>query len=308
MILSIDLNPVVKRKYNLGDIELYNLNMAETVNYGPGGYGIELAYFLSGLNENVIVSGFLGGVNGNFIEKELHEAHIINEFYRIKDETADSIIISTNNGDTQINTRGPRITRDELGGYIEHYNRLIFGAEIICIAGNMTNNISKDIYYDLVKRGGQLNKKVLIALGGDELYYALEGAPYLAVIQRQELENLTKLKLDYEYEIIKAGQYILDKGVSIVVIPVDNKGSIVLTTEYIYRVNVPEIDIQPCSVNNGYMLGGFSLSIERNYDFDMMLRIGQSCGIINCYKHNSSIDMSDIKRIMGEIEIGRYNH
>ena len=308
MILSIDLNPVLKRKYFLNSIEQNEINIAKNTICGPGGDGIELAYFLNGLNEDVLANGFLGGVNGSFIQKELWEANISHEFYKIKDETSDYIILNSANTETHICSGDPKITREEIGGFIELSNELIGMAKIICCTGKSPANVPKDIYYDIVRKGNDLNKKVLLALRGEELSYGLEAGPYMVVLDKDELECLTKLKLDFEYEIIKAVLYILDKGVRIAVITLGNRGSIVLTPEYVYRVNIPDISGDTCRLNFGYMLGGYSLALERNYDFDMMLKIGQACGVINCYEHDDIIDMSDIKRIMGEIEIGRFNY
>lgn len=308
MILSIDLNPVLKRKYFLNKIDYNDINIPNNLIYGPGGEGIELAYLLNGLNENVLVSGFIGGVNGNMIKEILSNESISNNFLSIKDETSDNILISTkNNEDLIIGSKGPRITRDELEGFLELYYRLLNNSSLVCCVGNLPSNVPKEIFYTLVAGGNKLNKKTLLAVSGEELSYGIEASPYLVVLDKSQLENLTKLKLDYEYEIIKAGLYILQKGCKIIVISLGNKGSIILTEENVYRVDMPESEIN-CSTNLGYMLGGFAMAIERNYDFDMMLRIGHSCGMINCYKHSDNIDMSDIKRIMGEIEINKFNY
>lgn len=307
MILSIDLNPTLKRKYFLDQIDFNNINIPNNLIYGPGGEGIELAYLLNGINEDVLVSGFLGGLNGNMIHEILSNESISNEFLSIKDETSDQILISTNNNDLIIGSKGPRITRDELEGFLELYYRLLNKSSLVCCVGNLPLNVPKEIFYTLVAAGNKLNKKTLLAVKEEELKFGIDASPYLVLLDKTQLENLTRLKLDYEYEIIKAGLYILQKGCKIVVISLGNKGSIILTEENVYRVDVPEGEIN-CTTNFGYMLGGFAMAIERNYDFDMMLRIGHSCGMINCFKHSDNIDMSDIKRIMGEIEINKFNY
>lgn len=309
MILSMDLNPVLKRKYFLDNMELNDINIPSNLIYGPGGDGIELAYLLSGLGEDVLISGFLGGVNGGFIRKDLEDASIPHEFLQIKDETSDNIIISMGNKEEIIiGAKLPRITRDELGGFYELYNQILPSIHLNCFVGSLPINVPKEIYFDLITNGNKVDRKTLLAVKGEELYYGIEAMPYLVLMDKNELENLTKLSLDYEYEIIKAGQYILEKGVSIVVITLGSKGSIILTEDFIYRVEVPNVEVQSCKINYGYMIGGFALAIKRNYDFDMMLKIGQACGSINCFKHREGIDMSDIKRIMGSIEITKFNY
>ena len=84
MIISIDLNPVLHRKYFLDILSFSEPNIPNKVIYKPSGSGIDLAYLLNGLNENTLFSGFLGGVNGNIIEKQLKDEDIPNKIYTIK--------------------------------------------------------------------------------------------------------------------------------------------------------------------------------------------------------------------------------
>ena len=89
MILSVDLNPVLKRKYFLDNMELENINIPSNLIYGPGGDGIDLAYLLSGLGEEVLLSGFLGGLNGDFIHRNLVDSSMPHNFMLVKEETSD---------------------------------------------------------------------------------------------------------------------------------------------------------------------------------------------------------------------------
>ena len=180
--------------------------------------------------------------------------------------------------------------------------------DVACIVGGLPQNVSKEIFYTLIGLANKYNKKTLFSASGEELAYGIEASPYIVVLDTLELENLTNLKLDYEYEIIKAAQYILEKGCSIVVISLSNNGSIVLTEENIYRVDISNIEISHCKMNFAYMLGGFAMALERNYDFEMLLKIGHSYGIVDCFKSREDIDMSDIKRIMGEVQINKFNY
>lgn len=309
MIISVDLNPVLLRKYFLDNLEFDTPNIPQKVSYKPAGAGIDLAYLLSGLNENTLYTGFLGGVNGKAIERHLIDGGISNEFFAIKDETAETIVISTDKReDITINSNEPRITREELEGFLELYLNQIYASSLVCVVGNLPQNVSKEIFYTLIDVANKYYKKTLFSATGEELAYGIEAGPYMVVLDTRELENFTNLKLDYEYEIIKAGQYIIEKGCKIVVISLGSKGSIVLTKENVFRVDIANLDFMKCKVNYAYMIGGFAMAIERNYDFEMMLKIGHSCGIVNCHKSNEEIDMSDIKRIMGDIVVNKFNY
>lgn len=308
LILTIDLNPILKRKYILESAKMDSNMQSNDLIIGPGGEGIELAYLLHGLNEGVFLSGFLGGINGEYIRTCLNEIGISNDYLTIRDETTDFIILSLDNGEINIKGKEPRITREEIVRFYELFNRNIFNADILCCIGDMQNNVPKEIFNYFISFGNRYGKKALLRARGEELKISLEAEPYLVLINRGDLEYLTKLKLDYEYEIIKAGQLILDKGVSITAIDMGRKGSIVLTKDHIYRIDIEKLALKDVSINYGYMLAGYALALSRKYDFEMMFKLGQACGMVNSFRDRDTFDMSDIKRIMNGIEINIFNY
>lgn len=309
MILSVDFNPLLKRKIKVENIKKDTVNIADYVVYGPGGHGLELTYFLNSINEQSLATGFLGGVNGSIINNYLESDKIPNVFFSIKDETSESINISTSlDENIIINSKEPRITREEYEGFFALYNRLILDSKIICLLGELPPNLPKDIFFNLIINGNKLDNKTLIAVKGEGLKYAIESKPEIALLEISQLEDLTNLKLDYEYEIIKAGYYIIEKGVNILVVSLGNRGSIVLTKDFIYRVDVSNGQSPEQKPHFEYMLGGFALSIKRGYDLETFLKVGQACGIAKGYSETEEIDMGDIKKIMGDIEVTRYNY
>lgn len=304
MILSIDLNPLLKKKYVFD--EFGKFNYAKESSSLPGGEGIELAYLLKGLNMEVRLSGFLGGVNGSYIHKILSESSIMHDYTSIKDENAEYIILSTKDEDIIINGKAPKITREDMSGFLEKYNKLLESSSIICCSGDHYGNTPSEIYYDIVANANLANKKTLISLKGDNLRYGLEASPFLVIVEKEDLEDLTRLTLDYEYEIIKAGNYLMEKRVKIAVITIDDSRSIVLTPDNVYRVDVENRE-KDGHINYGYLLAGFTFALDRGYDYELMIKLGQACGMINFFDYDF-LDMSHIKRIIGKINVSKFNY
>ncbi len=305
VILSIDLNPILKRKYCLEKLE--ELNYANEAIYGAGGEGIELAFLLKALNEEVFLSGFIGGVNGNHIHKELMVAGLPHEYYPLRDETLDCTIIQLEDRQIIINSKEPRITRDDMGGFIKLYNSFLNDTSLVCCLGNNTFEALNELYFDIIANANIKGIKTLVSLSKDGLKNSLKASPYLVLLEKEDLEEITNLHLDYDYELIKVGLYIIEKGVKVAVISQGKRGSLVLTTDNVFRVSVSEVE-KEAELNRGYMLGGFATALSRGYDFEMMLKLGQSCGMVNYYELNQQLDMSHIKRIMACIEVDKFNY
>lgn len=317
MILSIDLNPVMKRSYKLDKFNYGTENIANSTSYEPGGEGIELAYLLNSFNEDVLVTGFLGGINGSYIHENLKEKGIIHDFLPIKDNSGSKISIGTvdlfgTKGQvlcpTIIVDNGPRVTREEVGGFYELYSNLLRNSRIVCGLGSLPMAVPKDIYFDLISMANKSYSRFFLAINGEELKYALEASPYMVVLSKEELEDLIKLKLDYRSEIIRGGKFILEKGVKLLVIDLGKKGSLVLTEEKVYSVEFVDLDKDEIEINYGHLMAGYAISLKRNYDYEMTLKLGQACGMVKSLYDEDIIDMSNIKKIMNHIEITSFNY
>lgn len=310
MILTVDLNPRMDRKYTLDKIYVGKDTKAKSLIYNPGGNGMVATTLLYTFNEKSFMTGFLGGVNGEYFHKKLIEKSIMHEFVPIKEETATNIkLIDEGENCTTISEEGPRITREEVVNFYELYSNLVENANIICGLGDILPlGVPKDIYFDLISMANKKNKKFILDIGGEELSYGIDASPYMVIIRQSELEDLTRLSLTFENEIIKAGRYILDKDVEFVIIDLKNKGSIVLGQEKGYRVEIPYYSRKNGEDYRG-MSSGFAIGINRNYDIEMTLKLGQAFDIAaNSISDIMTVEISDIKRIMSEIEIYPINY
>src|SRR5699024_2532089 len=126
------------------------------------------------------------------------------------------------------------------------------------------------------------------------------------LIDKEDLEKLTKLRIDTTGEVIKASRYIMDRGVKRLAINLNDRGSILITQDTYYRVNVS--NDKDFITNPAYMLGGYTLTIRRGYGMEMTAKLGQACGIGNSYIEDEIKDMGDIKSIMNEIEVMTYEY
>lgn len=307
MIVSVDFNPILKRKYTFDRIDRKGVNIPLKTQYGAGGDGIEMAYLLNALNEEVKVSGCIGGINGSYIQDNLSQLKIPNSFVPIKDDSPELIMLSSKNGETLISSREARITREELNAFYKIYNSLVMQANLICFLGKIPATMPKEIIYDFIEVAKKYNRKILIRLSGEELRYSLDSEPFLLLIDRKDLEDITKLRLRTTGEIIRASRYIMDRGVKHLAINLEERGSLLISQDRYYRLSI-ENQGKNFKTNPAYMLAGYALALNRSYDIEMAAKLGQACGICNSYIEEDIKDMGDIKYIMNEIEVKEYDY
>lgn len=310
MILTIDLNPTIDGECKVDDIPLDGNVDAESLTYGPGGNGIKIARLLDIFNENTMITGFLGGVSGEFYHRRLVENGMRHRVVSIKDEIRTRIkILDKDENKITISGNKARVTREEMVQFYELYAEMIEDFNIIIGSGTLPHGIDSDIYFDLINISNRKERIFILDAVEEELAKGIDASPYIVIISKEELENLLDLNLNFENEIIKAGRFILDKGVKILLINLHEKGIIVLEESTGYRMDLAEIDVDMKCMDNLGIVAGLALGISRKYDFEMTLRLSQAFSIVYAMEEDiSRLEMSDVKRFMGEIDIYPINH
>lgn len=309
MILTICFDPILENIYHVDQLLPKEESLAKKKIYNISGQGLLTGRILNNLNVDVFVTGFLGGLQGEYIFNSLKDMDIYNDFIPIKDDSKSRIVIMQNDVLlTSLVEESPRITREELGSFYELYPKIIDKFHIMAGQGTLPIGLPNDIYFDLITIANRSKKKFILEGKGPELKYGLEALPFMVKLKREDLEELSNLELEFENEIIKVGYSIIEKGVQLVLIDLDDKGSIVLTKDKGYRVEI-DSSIDKLKEDQGYMVAGFAFGLYKNYDLDTIMRLGQASRIVYSIEDDlDRIDMSDIKRYMSKIDIYQINY
>ena len=163
MILVINLNASVDKRYELQDIKKGAVMRAKTVENTPGGKGIHVANVATILKEDCLVTGFLGGKTGEFIKDKLKCYNIKNDFVDIKEDTRECLAFTTDDLiQTEILEPGPNVTEDERESFFNKYNSLIDKSTIVVASGSVPRNIEDSFYKELIKIANAKGKKFLL--------------------------------------------------------------------------------------------------------------------------------------------------
>lgn len=305
MILTVTLNPSIDRRYDIKGFEKGRVFRAEDVQYTAGGKGLNVTKVIKAFNEPVIATGFLGGRSGGYIHEQLDFMGIKHEFVPIKEETRSCLaIISDDGSQTEILENGPFISEEKILEFYKLYRKLIKDVDIVCASGSLPHGVPSVTYNNLILIAKQEGKKFILDTSGEALKSGVEAAPFLIKPNRDELESLIGYKIDSENKIIQAGIYLLENDIKVVMISLGKDGSMIFHDRYIYRIKAPEINtINPVGSGDA-MLGGFAASLNRGHDFEFALKIAAACGTANAMEaETGKVDMSNVKRILNELEI-----
>lgn len=313
MFLTIDLNPYIEKKYNVDNIKINtDINIKDS-SFSPGTKSIISSVILNLFNEESFITGFLGGLNGKHYHKKLLALNILHDFASIKEETRSKIALEDGKNFINIYEESPRITREEVLKFFKLYSELVEKCDIIYASSNVLGQgVPEDIYYDLINTAKSKNKRFILNAKSLELKKGIEAIPYMVILDKEQLEYLLNVKLNFQNEIIKGSKYLLDRGVEFVVMDISNNETLVLGQEKGYRVEFSQdTDLNYYHRENGYygIASGFALGINRQYSMEMTLKLVQSIkAVANLNKDISKIEISHIKKLMNDVEITSINY
>lgn len=307
MILNLDFNPYINKKYIVNSISLEKEIKSNSSNYIPKG-SIIISDLLNAFGEKSLLIGFLGGLNGERYHNMLFSKDLAHEFISIKDETKIKIdIMDIEDNHMTITDKEPRVTREDVKEFLALYINLISDSQIICGSSDILPiGLTDEIYFQLIVLANKKRKKFILQADVEELKKGIEAIPYMVVLDKQKLEDLINIDLQCENEIIKGANYILHKGIEFVVILMPNNEMFLLGQEKGYKISGTIGDTNTSNLKR--IVAGFALGINRNYDLDMTLRLAYAFNSYGASDNSEEIDISEIKKIMVQAEISFVNY
>ena len=288
MILVVNLNASVDKRYEMKELEKGTVMRAFKVENTPGGKGIHVANVATILGEECIATGFLGGKTGEFIEEKLVEYNINSDFVKINGETRECLAIITEDLDqTEILERGPEVSMEEQNKFLLKYKELVKRSNIIVASGSVPRNIPKNFYGELISIANKNNKKFLLDTSGELLVEGIKSKPFFIKPNRDEIEALTGKRIETDEDAI-------EEGIEFVVISLGSKGSIAGYKGRFYKVNVPKIKaVNPVGSGDSYV-GGVAVALERGYGIEDILRYASACGTANAMEEETGFVRKEV--------------
>ena len=305
MILVLNLNASIDKKYKIKNIEKGTVMRASSVHNTAGGKGLHVANVATILGEDTLATGFLGGNTGDFIKDKLSEMNIKNDFVSIKNATRECLAFITEDLEqTEVLEPGPELIDGELEKFLEKYKILLKDASVVVASGSVPRNLSKDIYKKLIEIAKENNKKFLLDTSGELLIKGIEGKPFFIKPNKDEIEDIMGRKVETTEDILKEIDEFHKKGIEFVVISLGKDGSIAGYKGEKYRVKVPKVKaVNPVGSGDAFV-GGIAIGIKRGYNIEKILAFAAACGTSNALEEETGVvNKETVNKLMEQVEV-----
>lgn len=308
MILVVNLNASIDKRYELEDLCKGAVGRARHVENTPGGKGIHVANVATILGEPCIVTGFLGGRSGEFIEDKLREYGIEQDFVKISGETRSCLAFITDDGvQTEILEPGPAVSETELDAFMAKYRALLPGADMIVASGSAPKNIASDIYARMIRIANDAGKKFFLDASGRLLKEGIMAKPFFIKPNKDEIEALTGRKITCKADAAREIRTFQQSGISLVAISLGAEGSIVGYQGVLYKVILPKVKaINPVGSGDAYV-AGMAVAQVRGFSVEQSIRLATACGTANAMEKESGfVTKRVVEELVEQIHVEKF--
>lgn len=309
MILTVTMNPSVDISYPLKKLELDTVNRISDVRKEAGGKGLNVSRVIKLAGEEVMATGLIGGLLGEYITRHLDNMGIKHNFYQIAQESRNCIAILHEGLQTEILESGPVVTEQEQKQFIEHFAGLIEKSETVTLSGSLPVGIPQNYYQTLIRIAHSKNKKILLDCSGESLRNVITGPdlPYLIKPNKQELEQLTDQSLDVDspktfINMISSHKEL--QKIPWIVVSLGKNGAFARIEGHYFTVKIPEIDVINAVGSGDSAIAGLAIGISNHGSPEDTLKRAMAFGMLNAMEPQTGcINMDHFEHLFNKISV-----
>lgn len=314
MILCVTTNPAIDVIYQVEKLDINGVNRALDVYKTPGGKGINVSKVLHLLQADVMVTGFIGGSNGDYVIDKLDELNIKHDFIFTNVDTRNSIRVVHSNEQMEIHESTNKIDSRFEGSFMSLIKEIGKDYDISVISGSLMNGLSDSFIEDTMEIL-QKNSKVILDTNGTVTKKVLENnyKPYAIKPNYYEFQEIigfdenisSKDFIDKDSAYLKKlfDNELLEK-IEIVLVTHGKYGAILKYKNNLYRIRVPENKIQRTVGSGDATVAGLAKFLDDGLDVKETIIKAISLGVLNAKVYEvEKIDTEKINEISEQIQI-----
>ncbi|MBO1217452.1 1-phosphofructokinase family hexose kinase [Staphylococcus nepalensis] len=308
MITTHTFNPSIDITYNVEQLQIGKVHRPFQSIKNAGGKGINVSKVLVQLGADLRAHTYLGGENGQWLERKLNELSIPSIITHIKDSTRQCIAINDGNKQTEILEKGPEVSQEEQNHYLNQLRKNNNYIDTMVISGStpeLQENSSLHHIKEILE--STANSYNIVDIRASELIKILQRKLPVHCIKPNEEEfktlvnesNLNEKKI---YTLMKA--HSLFEGID-VFLTLGSKGAIVKINESIYKAEIPKIEVENPVGSGDATVAGIAFGRRKFYkENQKIIRLALSCGMSNtAQKATGHINLQQIQAFANNIKV-----
>ena len=306
MILCLNLNAAIDKTVVVSSFEINKIHRPDSVIALAGGKGCNVARALKTFGETPVVSGWVGGFAGQFIEKELKREGIRTNFTHtdFESRTCISILDSEKQTLTEIYEAGEPVPMEKVYELRDHIQAVIGSYEAVTLSGSLPAGVPIDFYSDLIKIARKAGVLTFFDSSGNALQKGIEAGPFLVKPNEAEVKSLLGVGPDDSLDFPQAAREVSTRFGTQVLLSLGGNGAVAANGQEVFIVKNPSVDVKSAVGSGDCMLAGLTYGILHGLSFKQAVIYGVAAGTANTLTIGAGqFKMEDFEKLRGQVQI-----
>lgn len=283
MILCVNLNAAIDKTIIVDSFQLGEIHRPEAVKSLAGGKGCNVARALKTFAEKPIVTGWVGGTAGQFIENELEKEGIATDFVYtdFESRTCTSILDSSNQVMTELYEKGDPVPLEKVAEMLDHFRKMVGQVTAVTLSGSIPPGVPQDIYARLITIAHEAQVPTFLDSSKEALLQGVVAKPFLIKPNETEVSILADRELTTLAEFAEAAVDIASRYGTIVVLSMGKAGAIAAKGKTAVRVQPPQVQAKSAVGSGDCLLAGLVYAFTQGLDWGESVKYGVAAGTAN---------------------------
>ena len=306
MILCLNLNAAIDKTIIVSSFEINKIHRPESVMALAGGKGCNVARALKTLGEEPVVAGWVGGLAGQFIERELHQEGIQTDFVHtdFESRTCTSILDRENQTMTEIYEKGEPVPTEKVEQLRDRIRTVIGQYKAVTLCGSLPPGVPPDFYAGVIEIAKEEGVLTFLDTSGEALRRGVEARPFLVKPNEAEMKSLLGVQSSDALDFAQAAVEISTRYETNVLLSLGADGAIAAKAQDVFIVKSPAVDAKSAVGSGDCMLAGLTYGVLRGYSLEEMIIAGVAAGTANTLTIGAGqFRIEDFERLRSQVHI-----
>lgn len=308
MILCLNLNAAIDKTIVVASFAINKIHRPESVVSLAGGKGCNVARALKTLGETPVVSGWVGGFAGQFIENELQREGIQTAFIHtdFESRTCTSILDREKQTMTEIYETGEAVPLEKINELREYISANAGKYQAITLSGSMPPGVPVNFYADLIEIAHKENIPAFLDTSGEALRAGITAGPFLVKPNETEAKSLLGCGSDESVDFTQAATEISTKYASKVLLSLGADGAVAAHKEEALTVKPPCVEAKSAVGSGDCTLAGLVHGFLQGLSFEEAAVCGIAAGTANTLMIGAGqFKIEDYERLRGQVHLSK---
>jgi 1-phosphofructokinase family hexose kinase len=291
MILCVNANAAIDKTIIISPFRLNEIHRPQQVLATPGGKGCNVARGLKRLGETPVVSGWVGGFAGQFIQEGLRREGIWSDFVHTDFESRVclSIVDPENNTLTEIYEKGYPIPIEKVEEFKRLLQRIIQSYAVVTLSGSLPPGVPEDFYAQVLEIAHSAGVAAILDGSGEALKLGASGKPLLIKSNRQEFSDLLGSEPKDHSDIAGAAIELSNFYQAMIVVSLGSEGAIGANRDEVLHVCPPAVEVKSAVGSGDCMLAGMTYGLTHSLSFADTIKCGVAAGTANALEFGAGV-------------------